>query len=231
MKYLNSYKLFEMRLSNNKVVTDNIEEEIYLNLLSNNSTDINNRIFPGSGNFVNNKKPLWTSLKMIKKFIANGADVNRHEKGGASILVHSIIGANIMNQSTNRLNKNDVIKEIINAGADINYVDDNNNTALSVSIMTGNIEISNLLIELGADLKFIDPKTKADIIDMEMARDKRTIWLNQPATQKLILLREPDLYLSFLRHKIKIDPSVYEMLPNLKRDYAYAETSADLNIF
>lgn len=84
----------------------------------------------------------------IKDFVKKGADVNFvKEQGWVKI--------NLLTTAVNKKNA-DAVKVLLQHGADVNWEDGFNTTALMYAASSGNIEIVKLLLNKGADIKHKD---------------------------------------------------------------------------
>ena len=104
-------------------------------------------------------------IKLVKKLIENGADVNaKIFDSNANVLSDSLFFA------VNDSNKNSlgVVKELLNLGADPNVVyldpDEGNFTILDRSLYYNNFEIFKTLVENGADIERVNEKGEPLIV-------------------------------------------------------------------
>lgn len=88
------------------------------------------------------------SIEFVSKLIAHGADINDVEVGerqvGNSTRFTPLIAASV-------LGKLDLVKLLVEKGADINYRNEFEQTALGKAMLTDSYSVANYLLEHGAD--------------------------------------------------------------------------------
>lgn len=86
------------------------------------------------------------SMKVIKRLLEAGADVNKVTDGGNTPLQEAAIQGNV-----------DIVNLLLAAGADVNFKNEYSETALMVaSLKNGNPEVVQILIDAGADVNAVD---------------------------------------------------------------------------
>ena len=83
------------------------------------------------------------NLQMVKYLLAHQADVSKVYGGNNTILLYAL----------KENAQNEIVVELIKAGADVNVADSNGQTPLLIAVSTGNSELLNLLSENNADIK------------------------------------------------------------------------------
>ncbi len=84
--------------------------------------------------------------KSVKEYIKNGGDVNAKDKDGQTLLMRAVLPYT--------QNKNDLIKFLIEAKADVNVCSADGTTALMLACTIGNAEAVKLLINAKANINF-----------------------------------------------------------------------------
>ncbi len=95
-----------------------------------------------------------TNFEIVKLLIKLGADVNLHSYGRSGIAIP--LNHEIHNYLEDKENHLLIIKDLINAGADLNLVDNNGTTLLMRAVQTGCNKIVSLLLENGANINLVN---------------------------------------------------------------------------
>ncbi|HVT03617.1 MAG TPA: ankyrin repeat domain-containing protein [Thermoanaerobaculia bacterium] len=129
------------------------------------------------------------NAKIVKMLIDAGADVNKRDESGGSLVMAATEKPEVMkllidaHADVNAVNEykvdalaeaaeqghNDVVKMLLAAGAKVNHRDPSGGTALSVAVLRGYKDVIHTLIDAGADVK----RDKEDLLDL--AKDKPEI--------------------------------------------------------
>lgn len=101
------------------------------------------------------------ALKLVNHLLSVGANINAQSEGGFTALMLAIIGYNEMNRLRKLEHDSsdpsmEVIKALIAAGADVNIATDGGNTAIQEAALQGNVAITKLLIEKGANVNAVN---------------------------------------------------------------------------
>lgn len=93
----------------------------------------------------------------IKKFIADGKDVNQKDGRGITPLGVAV-----------GFNRVDAVKELLSSGADVSLTDKQGNTVLHYAAGYGRVEAAELLLDAGADMKAMnnDNQTPLDVAEL-----------------------------------------------------------------
>ncbi len=83
------------------------------------------------------------NLQMVKYLLAHQADVSAVYRGGNTILLYAL----------KEKAQNDIVSELLKAGADVNASDINGQTPIAFAIAENNAELVDLLLQNNADIK------------------------------------------------------------------------------
>ncbi len=83
------------------------------------------------------------NIDVVRMYFADGLDLNlKYEEWNSTTLLHRAVAAD----------QEEIVKLLIDKGADINAKDINSNTPLSLTGIHGNVSVADLLVSAGADL-------------------------------------------------------------------------------
>ena len=103
-----------------------------------------------------NIQPQDIDLNRIKELLANGVDINARDSDGNTFLIRVLTNYNITN-----VKAYDIVKQLLKAGANVNIpksvvhhptFDENNDLPIQISISIENLQMTELLIDNGADV-------------------------------------------------------------------------------
>ncbi|WP_341789706.1 ankyrin repeat domain-containing protein [Rickettsia endosymbiont of Polydrusus tereticollis] len=128
------------RRSHNNLLSAKLNKDQHVK--QNNSMNINN-----DGNDQDSDSIISTiknnDLKMLKAYLEAGKDANTFSRGGMTLLMRAVSN----NCST------DLVKLLIEYGADVNTEDKDRETAINIASYNGNLELIKVLISEGAIIK------------------------------------------------------------------------------
>ena len=148
---------------------------------------------------------------MYNGSVAEGnAFISRYIKSGKNVNAKNYKNASILNVAA-RMGLDEAVRQLINAKADLNSIDNEGTTALMGSIGNGYVEIAKLLIKSGTDVN--------------VGRDNHFGW-----TPLIMVMRkkEPNPELIHLLLKTKADLSVKDKEGQTALDYAKKSGRKDL---
>ena len=156
------------------------------------------KVLISSGSDVNSKDnlgniPLYkmiglNNLAVVKTMIKSGLDPNVENIKGQTLLERAV--------KSNYIDPN-IIRVLVEAGADINHKDKNGNSYLNTSIKNKNTNIINVLKDLGAENETIN-ETGEDISSKIMSKATKNIpnkFLTHIHINKIILSFEVSIYI------------------------------------
>ncbi|CAD7696862.1 unnamed protein product [Ostreobium quekettii] len=100
----------------------------------------------------------------VKKFTAEGADVNKKDARGITPLGVAI-----------GFNRTDVVKELLANGADVSLRDNHGNTVLHYAAGYGRVECADMLLKGGADPKTMNNNNQTPLDVAELNREKKMV--------------------------------------------------------
>jgi fucose 4-O-acetylase-like acetyltransferase len=101
-------------------------------------------------------------MNAIKQHIAAGSDLNKREpSGGSSPLITAAL-----------FGKTEVVKALINAGADIDLINNDGSTPLHTAAFFGRVEIVQELIRIGADTSILNSAGSTALASAEVPFDQ-----------------------------------------------------------
>ncbi|CAD7697698.1 unnamed protein product [Ostreobium quekettii] len=98
--------------------------------------------------------------KAVKKYIAEGADVNKKDSRGITPLGVAV-----------GFNRIDAVKELLAGGADVSLTDNQGNTALHYAAGYGRVECAEMLMKGGADPKSMNKNNQTPLDVAELNRE------------------------------------------------------------
>lgn len=120
------------------------------------------------------------SLEMVKYLLASGAGVDPRDFRGLTPLMLAAMGPEALSPAQQR----EVMKALIEAGADLNRIGPNGVTALSLAAVNSPPEILEMLIEGGARVNPVDMKGRSPLMI--------AVWGNSPEAVSLLLAKGAD---------------------------------------
>jgi len=85
------------------------------------------------------------NIDVVRMYLADGLDLNlKYEEWNSTTLLHRAVAAD----------QEEIVKLLIDRGADVNAKDINSNAPLSLTGIHGNVSVADLLVSSGADLNY-----------------------------------------------------------------------------
>ncbi len=116
----------------------------------------------------NENDPLFVAVRnedvrVLKRRLAAGDDVNKKDSVGNTALTHAIF-----------FNSVECLRVLLEAGANVNFVHRNRGTPLRAAVETGHLECVKLLLDAGADVKTQCKRNRTVLMRALHLRKKRT---------------------------------------------------------